>query len=198
HFLATRFIARYLKSTGAPHITYVDTEGTFRPERIVAFCNALGLDEMEVLPRVVHARASSFFDLLVIMKQLRTRADSRKNPLIFIDSVTHLYREAIQTSPSSHLITRKQFIDFLSTIGDLSSSCGVTVVATNQITHASNYCFPPHKPVADTLLQYFFKERLYLSEEGEPGLRSMSVVNSFFRAPGETKFRIQTGEILDA
>ena len=36
---------------------YIDTEGTFRPERLVATAKRFGLDEQQVLDNVAYARA---------------------------------------------------------------------------------------------------------------------------------------------
>jgi DNA repair protein RAD51 len=36
---------------------YIDTEGTFRPERLVPIAKRFGLDEQQVLDNVAYARA---------------------------------------------------------------------------------------------------------------------------------------------
>jgi DNA repair protein RAD51 len=45
---------------GTFHLTvsiYIDTEGTFRPERLVEISKRFGVDEAQVLDNVVYARA---------------------------------------------------------------------------------------------------------------------------------------------
>ncbi len=45
------------KGGGEGKAMYIDTEGTFRPERLVSIAERFGLDPSEVLENVAYARA---------------------------------------------------------------------------------------------------------------------------------------------
>ena len=53
HILAVKMI----KSDPESSVVYVDTENTFRPERIVQLANGIGLDPDEALSKIIVARA---------------------------------------------------------------------------------------------------------------------------------------------
>eukprot|EP00967_Tisochrysis_lutea_P003513 scaffold4189_cov14-Tisochrysis_lutea.AAC.1 len=49
-----------LEGGGAGKVAYIDTEGTFRPDRIIPIAQRFNLDAESVLGNIVHARAYNF------------------------------------------------------------------------------------------------------------------------------------------
>lgn len=57
HTLAVTCQLPIAKGGGEGMAMYVDTEGTFRPERLIPIAKRFGLDEQQVLDNVAYARA---------------------------------------------------------------------------------------------------------------------------------------------
>jgi DNA repair protein RAD51 len=71
---------------------YIDTEGTFRPERLIAMAERYGLDSQSVMDNVAYARAyNSDHQSNLLMQAAAMMAESRY-ALLIIDSATGLYR----------------------------------------------------------------------------------------------------------
>ena len=71
---------------------YIDTEGTFRPERLIAMAERDGLDSQSVMDNVAYARAyNSDHQSNLLMQAAAMMAESRY-ALLIIDSATGLYR----------------------------------------------------------------------------------------------------------
>ena len=71
---------------------YIDTEGTFRPERLIAMAERYGLDSQSVMDNVAYARAyNSDHQSNLLMQAAAMMAESRY-ALLIIDPATGLYR----------------------------------------------------------------------------------------------------------
>jgi DNA repair protein RAD51 len=71
---------------------YIDTEGTFRPERLVPIAERYGLDSEKVLDNVIFARAHSTDEQNKLLMQAAALMCENKFALLVIDSATNLYR----------------------------------------------------------------------------------------------------------
>ena len=71
---------------------YIDTEGTFRPERLVQIAQRFHLDEQKVLDNVAYARAHNVDQQNKLLVQAAALMVENKFALLVIDSATALYR----------------------------------------------------------------------------------------------------------
>lgn len=71
---------------------YIDTEGTFRPERLVAIAERYGLNPDEVLDNVAYARAYNSDHQSKLLVQASAMMSETRFALLIIDSATALYR----------------------------------------------------------------------------------------------------------
>jgi len=71
---------------------YIDTEGTFRPERIASIAEARGLDPKEVLDRIYVARVYTTSHQMLMVHKAAEIAKEYNIRLIVIDSLTSLFR----------------------------------------------------------------------------------------------------------
>ncbi len=71
---------------------YIDTEGTFRPERLVDIAERFGLDGREVLENVAFARAHNIDQQNKLLLQAAALMAENKYALLVVDSATALYR----------------------------------------------------------------------------------------------------------
>ena len=71
---------------------YIDTEGTFRPERIVSIAERYKLDVDQVLENIAFARAHSTDEQNKLLIQAAALMLENKFALLVVDSATALYR----------------------------------------------------------------------------------------------------------
>ena len=71
---------------------YIDTEGTFRPERLLAVAERYGLSGNDVLDNVAYARAYNTDHQTQLLIQAAAMMSESRYAMIIIDSATALYR----------------------------------------------------------------------------------------------------------
>jgi DNA repair protein RAD51 len=71
---------------------YIDTEGTFRPERLVPIAERFGLDPETVMDNVAYARAHSTDQQNKLLVQAAALMCENRFALLVVDSATALYR----------------------------------------------------------------------------------------------------------
>jgi DNA repair protein RAD51 len=92
HQLAVTCQLPIAQGGGEGKCLFIDTEGTFRPERLIAIAERYGLDGQEVLDNVAYARAyNSDHQTQLLMQAAAMMAESRYS-LLVVDSATALYR----------------------------------------------------------------------------------------------------------
>mmetsp|Transcript_26334 Transcript_26334/g.19757 ORF Transcript_26334/g.19757 Transcript_26334/m.19757 type:complete len:238 (+) Transcript_26334:45-758(+) len=77
---------------GAGMAMYIDTEGTFRPERLVPIAERYGLDSQQVLDNVAFARAHNTDQQNKLLIQAAALMCENRFALLVVDSATALYR----------------------------------------------------------------------------------------------------------
>lgn len=128
---------------------YIDTEGTFRPVRMLAVAERYGLNGEEVLDNIAYARAYNADHQLQLLVQAsammaesrsaetfsagpESQADKPRFSLLIVDSCTSLYRTDF--SGRGELSARQTHLaKFLRTLMRLADEFGVAVVVTNQV-----------------------------------------------------------------
>lgn len=80
------------KGGGEGKAMYIDTEGTFRPERLVDIAERFGLDGREVLENVAFARAHNSDQQNKLLLQAAALMAEQRYALLIVDSATALYR----------------------------------------------------------------------------------------------------------
>ena len=71
---------------------YIDTEGTFRPERLIDIAERFGLNGQEVLENVAFARAYNCDQQNKLLIQAAALMAENRYALLVVDSATALYR----------------------------------------------------------------------------------------------------------
>lgn len=136
---------------------YIDTEGTFRPERLLAVAERYGLSGQEVLDNVAYARAyNSDHQSQLLLLASAMMAESRY-ALMIVDSATALYRT--DYSGRGELSARQMHLArFLRTLLKLADEFGVAVIITNQVVAqvdgASMFQADPKKPIGGNIMAH--------------------------------------------
>merc|ERR1712018_1098081 len=111
---------------------YIDTEGTFRPERLLAVAERYGLQGSDVLDNVAYARAYNSDHQMTLLTQAAAMMSESRYAVVVVDSATALYRT--DYSGRGELSSRQMHLaQFLRTLLRLADEFGVAVVITNQV-----------------------------------------------------------------
>jgi DNA repair protein RAD51 len=178
---------------------YIDTEGTFRPERLLAIAERYGLEGPDVLDNIAYARAyNSDHQNRLLIQASAMMAESRYAVLI-VDSATALYRTDF--SGRGELSARQMHLaQFLRSLTRLADEFGVAVVITNQVVAqvdgASMFAADPKKPIGGNIMAHASTTRLYL-RKGRGDMRICKIYDSPCLAEAEAPFRIAPEGICD-
>jgi hypothetical protein len=112
---------------------YIDTEGTFRPERLVAIAERYGLAAEDVLDNVAYARAYNSDHQMQLLTQASAMMAESRYALLVVDSATALFRTDYtgRGELSARQMTLGQFLRNLLRIADEVRSCS-----------RSSFCLP--------------------------------------------------------
>jgi meiotic recombination protein DMC1 len=116
-------------------IAYIDTEGTFRPDRIVSIADRFGVDPEIVLDNIVVARAWNSDQQMDLISELAAHFAEQKGAyrLLVIDSIISLFR--CDYSGRGELADRQQKLNqMLSRLTKISEEYNIAVFLTNQVS----------------------------------------------------------------
>ncbi|CCW62413.1 unnamed protein product [Phytomonas sp. EM1] len=180
---------------------YIDTEGTFRPERLVAVAERYKLDPQDVLANVACARAFNTDHQQQLLLQASAMMAENRFALIIVDSATALYRT--DYSGRNELAARQMHLGkFLRSLHNLAEEYGVAVVVTNQVVanvdgSAQMYQADSKKPIGGHIMAHASTTRLSL-RKGRGEQRIMKVYDSPCLAEAEAIFGIYEDGVGDA
>jgi DNA repair protein RadA len=152
---------------------YVDTEGTFRPERIAEIAAARGMNEEEVLKRIIVARAYNSSHQELIVKDLGRVIEANKIKLVVIDSaVAHFRAEFLGRGT---LAERQQRLNrFMHQLLRTAEVYNVAVVVTNQVQAAPDTFFgDPTRATGGHVVAHTSTYRIYLRKAGKNRIARM-------------------------
>ena len=175
---------------------YVDTEGTFRPERIISMATAKGLDPKETLKNIIFARAYNSDHQMLIVEQAKDIIEEEGIRLVVVDSVTGHFRAEYPGRES--LAERQQKLNrHLHALVRLSDIFNVAIFITNQVMAKPDAFFgDPTRAVGGHVLFHVPGARIYL-RKGKGGRRIARLVDSSYLPEAECVFIITEEGIRD-
>ncbi len=175
---------------------YIDTEGTFRPERIidmaVRYSNVL--DIKSVLKNIVHGRAYSSDHQIALVENILHDFSNIK--LVIIDSLIAHFRA--EYTGRGTLSERQQKLNrHLHSLLRLAEIAKAAIILTNQVHSQPDIFFGDAiMPVGGHILAHTSHTRIYLRKsKGER--RIARIVDSPFLPETETVFQINKDGIVD-
>lgn len=113
-------------------VAYIDTEGTFRPDRIKAIAERFGVDPDAVLENISYARALNSEHQMELAERLGEHLADGSYSLLVVDSIMACFR--VDYSGRGELNERQQKLNqHLSTLIRLAEDYNVAVFLTNQV-----------------------------------------------------------------
>jgi DNA repair protein RadA len=113
-------------------IIFIDTENTFRPERIHQIAEVRGLEPEEIMKRVFVCRINNSSHLEAIIQNLGKSVEQYKAKLVIVDSIISLHRAEFPGRET--LAERQQRLNvMLHKLLRLAEIYNIAVVLTNQV-----------------------------------------------------------------
>jgi len=174
---------------------YIDTENTFRPERIASIASARKIDPSVALENVIVAKAYNSSHQEVIIQESPNVINLHNIKIMIVDSIVSHYRA--EFLGRSVLSERQQRINrLLHILLRIAETCKIAVVITNQIQSSPDAIFgDPNKATGGNVMAHTSTYRLYLKKAGKNRIARM--VDSPYHSEREILFALNEQGIGD-
>ena len=177
-------------------VFYIDTEDTFRPERITQMARGRGLDPEAVLERIHVARAYNSAHQMLLAEEIKRMSKGRNIKMIIVDSLTSHYRA--EYIGRGMLANRQQKLNrHLKDLKQLADVNNALVLVTNQVQSKPDAMWgDPTKPIGGHVLAHASTFRLYL-RKAKGGRRIARLVDSPNLPDGECVYQVTEDGLRD-
>jgi len=177
-------------------VAFIDTEGTFIPERVYQIAVEMGLDPNEVVRNILIARAYNSSHQCLLIDRLFTLCDENNVKLVVVDSmISHFRGEYLGRETLSE---RQQLLNqYLHKLVRLAEAYNIAVVVTNQVqANPATYWGDPNRPAGGNVMAHACTHRIYLRKGGK-GSRIAKVIDSPCLPEESARFLITEKGITD-
>lgn len=177
-------------------VLFIDSESTFRPERIVQIAEAAGLNPEDVLKNIIIARAENSDHQMILIDKAEEVIVANNIKLIIVDSLTSHFRADYVGRGA--LGDRQQKLNkHIHVLQRLADKHNLAVYITNQVMDDPGMLFgDPTKPIGGHVLAHMSTYRVYL-RKGKEDKRIARLVDSPNMPEGEAVFRVTPGGLTD-
>ncbi len=176
---------------------YIDTENTFRPERIKQLAEGIGLDSEQALKNIMVARAYNSDHQMLLAEKIDdlVKKDGKKVKLVIVDSLTAHFRAEFVGRGT--LAERQQKLNkHMHNLLKVADAHNICVYVTNQVMSKPDQFFgDPTAAIGGHVVGHASTFRIYL-RKGKKGCRVAKLIDSPNLAEGEASFMV-TQEGLD-
>jgi DNA repair protein RadA len=174
---------------------YIDTENTFRPERIASIASARKIDPKLALENVIVAKAYNSSHQEVIIQESPTVINLHNIRIMIVDSIVSHYRA--EFLGRAFLSERQQRINrLLHILLRIAETCKIAVVLTNQIQSSPDAIFgDPNRATGGNVMAHTSTYRIYLKKAGKNRIARM--IDSPYHSERETLFALTEEGIGD-
>ncbi len=175
---------------------YIDTENTFRPERIIQMAEGAGLDPDRVLENIIVARAYNSDHQMLMAEKAEEIIKEKNVGLIVVDSLTSQFRS--DYTGRGMLADRQQKLNrHMHGLQKLSDIYNLAVIVTNQVMMRPDFFFgDPTAPIGGHIVGHSSTFRIYL-RKSKGGKRVGRLIDSPNLPEGEAIFSIVKEGIRD-
>ncbi|MDG1556497.1 MAG: DNA repair and recombination protein RadA [Candidatus Poseidoniaceae archaeon] len=177
-------------------VFYIDTEDTFRPERITQMARGHGLDPEAVLERIHVARAYNSAHQMLLVDEIKRMSKGLNVKMIIVDSLTSHFRA--EYIGRGMLANRQQKLNrHLKDLKQLADVNNALVLVTNQVHSKPDAMWgDPTKPIGGHVLAHASTFRLYL-RKAKAGRRIARLVDSPNLPDGECVYQVTQEGLRD-
>jgi len=188
-----------IKAHPDAYAIYVDTEKTFRPERIIELAKGAGIDPSYALQHIKVAKAYNSDHQMLLVEKVEELISKQKLPvkLLVVDSLTSHFRAEFVGRGT--LAERQQKLNkhmhAMAKIADLYNVC---VYVTNQVMSKPDSFFgDPTAAIGGHIVAHASTFRMYL-RKGKKGCRVAKLIDSPNLPDGECAFMVTTDCLTEA
>jgi len=174
---------------------YIDTENTFRPERIVSIALARNVDPDRTLENIIVAKAYNSAHQELILEEAGSVIDTNNVKLLIVDSAVAHYRSEFLGRAT--LSERQQRLNkFMHILVRIAETYNVAVLATNQIQSSPDAIFgDAFRATGGHVVAHTSTYRVYLKRSGKNRIARM--VDSPYHREREVLFRLSEHGVAD-
>lgn len=175
---------------------YIDTENTFRPERIQQMAEAMGMDTKKVLENIYVARAYNSDHQMVLAEKAKDIMKEKNIGLIIVDSLMAHFRSDYVGRGT--LSDRQQKLNrHMHELQKLGDTFNAAIYVTNQVMSRPNVLFgDPTEAIGGHIVGHTSTFRIYL-RKSKQNLRVAKLIDSPHLPEGEAIFAVTTEGIKD-
>ena len=176
---------------------YIDTENTFRPERIVQMSRHLGLDPDKVMKNIVYAEAYNSDHQVLLLEKADQLIKENNIHLIIVDSLTGHFRS--EYLGREMLPERQQNLNkHMHRLIRLARAFNAVAVVTNQVMSRPDEFFGNLvSPVGGHIVAHTSHTRVFLRKAPSGSVRIARLVSSPYLPEGERVFKITENGVED-
>ena len=177
-------------------VIIIDSENTFRPERIIQMATYLGADPEETLKRIHVARAFNSQHQVLLVEKAMDLAKDMKVRLLIVDSLTSHFRA--EYVGRGALAERQQVLNrHMHDLLNFATLNNAAIVVTNQVAAKPDAFFgDPTRPIGGHIVGHTATFRVYL-RKGKAGKRIARLIDSPNLPEGEAVFMVTEDGIKD-
>ena len=182
---------------GQGKVCFIDTEGTFRPERIPAIAERFGVDGDEILDNILYARAFTHEQQMQLIQMAAAQMAEDQYRVLIIDSITALFR--VDFTGRGELAERQQTLgQMMAALTKLACEFNVAVFITNQVmSNPDSALFvQAPKPIGGHILAHASTTRLYL-RKGKGNERVAKLYDSPSLPEAEASYELSDAGVVD-
>jgi DNA repair protein RadA len=175
---------------------FIDTEQTFRPERIVDMAQALGLNPEKTLENILTARAYNSDHQIILVDKAEEVIKDQNVKIVIVDSLTSNFRS--EYTGRGTLANRQQRLNkHMHRLQRLADVYNLAVYVTNQVMSRPDIMFgDPTAPIGGHIVGHQATFRVYLRKSKEEK-RIAKLIDSPNMPESETVFRVCKDGIRD-
>ncbi|PYB67952.1 MULTISPECIES: DNA repair and recombination protein RadA [unclassified Thermoplasma] len=177
-------------------VMMIDTENTFRPERIIQMAKSKGADPDETLKRIHVARAYNSHHQILLAEKAQDTAKEFNIKLLIVDSLTAHFRSEYVGRGS--LAERQQLLNkHMHDLLRFGTIYNAVIAVTNQVSARPDVFFgDPMAPIGGNIVGHTATFRIYL-RKSKGGKRIARLIDSPYLPEGETVIQISEDGVSD-
>ena len=176
---------------------YVDTENTFRLERIVQMSKHLGLDPEQVVKNIIYAEAYTSDHQMFLLENADEIIKANNIKLLIVDSLTAHFRS--EYIGREMLAPRQQKLNkHMHKLIGLARAFNAVAVVTNQVMAKPDQFFGDAiHPIGGHIVGHTSHTRIYLRKASHGPIRIARLVSSPYLPEGEEILKVTENGIED-
>ena len=181
-------------------VVFIDTEGTFRPERLIEIATAYGFEPDQIVENVLFKRVMTHDEQMLAPQQiaaLLTQQPPEPIKLVIIDSLMSLFR--VEFSGRGELSIRQQLLGrHLHDLQRIADEFNIAVVVTNQMTADPGAMIAAcsQKPVGGNIVAHACQTRIIM-KKGRENSRIVKLIDSPEMPEGDAQIQLSAKGVED-